>query len=67
MNSEANQEKQVFNLQQAADYAGVSVPTMAVWARQKGFPAFKAGRRWLIPRTSFTAWLESMAQQRAQL
>ena len=56
-----------FNLKTAAMWAGVSIPTMAGWVQLPGFPAFKVGRRWIIPRNAFAAWLAEQAEARAQL
>lgn len=57
----------VFNRGQAADFAGVSEPTIDEWLRREDFPAFRSGRRWLIPREPFIAWLKEQAKMRAQL
>ena len=59
--------KGAFNLSEAAAFAGVSLPTMAAWANRPGFPAFKAGRRWIVPVDSFKTWLDEQAKSRAQL
>ena len=61
------QEIGVFNRSQAAQFAGVSAPTFDEWLRREGFPAFKSGRRWIIPREPFIRWMEEQAQRRAQL
>ena len=60
-------EPGVFNVVEAAQYAGVSRPTMIAWINRNDFPAFRSGRRWLIPVGSFRVWLEKQAQQRAVL
>ena len=56
-----------FNLREAAQFAGVSVPTMLAWVNMADFPAFKAGTRWIIPVDSFRQWLTDQAERRAEL
>lgn len=56
-----------FTLEKAARFAGVSAPTMLQWANRRDFPAFRAGRRWVIPKDSLIDWLRKQAQERAQL
>ncbi|MBE5774051.1 MAG: helix-turn-helix domain-containing protein [Clostridiales bacterium] len=56
-----------FTLSSAAVYACVSEPTMLEWVNRRDFPAFRSGRRWIIPRASFDAWLDERAHERAQL
>lgn len=54
-------------LEAAAKVAGVSVPTMQGWVNRKDFPAFRAGRRWVIPRDSLLDWMQRRAIERAEL
>lgn len=54
-----------FNLKGAAEYAGVSAPTMLEWVNRSDFPAFRSGRRWVIPCEAFTRWLNEQAKARA--
>lgn len=49
------------SVKQAAEAAGVSVPTFRAWLNQPGFPAFRAGTRWIIPVASLRRWLEAQA------
>lgn len=56
-----------FNLREAADYMGTNVTTMGELVRRAGFPAFRVGRRWVIPREAFSRWLNQQAEARAQL
>lgn len=51
-----------FDLKAAAEAAGVSIPTMRELAQRPDFPAFRAGRRWIIPCDLFKLWLEKQAQ-----
>ena len=53
--------KLAFTLKEAAQAASVSVPTMAAWANKPGFPALRAGRKWVIPVDAFKGWLEAQA------
>lgn len=54
-----------FNLKGAAEFASVSTPTMLEWVNRQDFPAFRSGRRWVIPRDSFVQWLNDQAARRA--
>jgi len=56
-----------FNVKTAAEYAGVSRPTMAEWINRSDFPAFKSGSRWIIPRDALIRWLNERAAERAEL
>lgn len=60
------EQTMTFNLTQAAEAAGISVPVMRELAHRPGFPALRVGRRWVIPRDEFRAWLGEQARaQRA--
>lgn len=67
MTNNINHESGAFTLEGAAKHANVSVPTVTEWVNRQDFPAFRSGRRWVIPRASFDAWLEDRARERAQL
>ena len=54
-----------YNLDQAADAANVSKPTMLRLVNEDGFPAIRVGRRWVIPVDAFNAWLNKQAEARA--
>lgn len=54
--------KFAFDMKSAAEAAGVSIPTMRELAQRPDFPAFRAGRRWVIPCDLFKAWLEKQAK-----
>ena len=56
-----------FNLRTAAEYMEISVPTLRELLSQTDFPAFKSGRRWIIPRDALIRWLNDRAEERAQL
>ena len=61
-----NKEPLTFNMAEAAEAVGVSIPTMADFVQREDFPAFKAGRRWVIPCDLLKQWLEQQAGQRRQ-
>lgn len=67
MTEKFNHETGAFTLETAAKFANVSTPTMTEWVNRQDFPAFRSGRRWIIPRASFERWLEDQARERAQL
>jgi excisionase family DNA binding protein len=50
-----------------AERANVSVPTFAAWVKRSDFPAFKSGRRWIIPTADFDRWMSEQAKARAEL
>lgn len=62
-----NQERLAYSLQEAAQAMGVSVPTMREWVELTGFPAFRAGRRYVIPVAALEAWLVDQAAKGAHL
>ena len=52
---------------EAAKSLGVSMPTMRKIASQKDFPAFRVGKRWIIPCHAFDEWLDKQARGRAAM
>lgn len=58
------ENKMVFGLKEAAKMCGVSVHTMQALVNSEGFPAFRAGRRWMIPRNALEAWMTRQAAER---
>lgn len=59
--------KLAYTLAEAAEAINVSVPTMRSLVHQPGFPAFRAGKRWVIPVAEFEAWLGRQANDRAEI
>lgn len=57
------ENKVTLNMNEAAQLAGLSVPLMRELAQRPGFPAIRAGRRWVIPRSLFVQWLEDEARK----
>ena len=64
LNPNSTREHIALNLVQAAQLVGVSTPVMLRLVHSEGFPAFKVGRRWVIPRAALEGWLTAQAQQR---
>ena len=52
LNPNSTREHIALNLVQAAQLVGVSTPVMLRLVHSEGFPAFKVGRRWVIPRAA---------------
>ena len=61
------EERTALSLEEAAASIGVSVPTMREIANSEGFPAIRKGRRWIIPCSALTQWLDAQARERAVL
>ncbi len=55
-------EKQGLSLKEAQAVVGVSYPTILALAHQKGFPAFKVGKRWIVPKEPLLDWLTEQAE-----
>lgn len=49
--------KSVFNLQEAATYLGISVPTLVRLLESGTIPYRRVGQRWLIARSVLDDWL----------
>lgn len=62
-----NPDVGAFTIEKAAKWANVSIPKMQQWVNLPDFPAFRSGRRWIIPVSSFCRWLEKHAEERAEL
>ena len=59
------EERYALTLEEAAASMGVSAPTMREIANRQDFPAFRKGRRWIIPQRAFADWLDKQARERA--
>lgn len=55
-------ENRGLGLEEARKIIGVSYPTMLALANSKGFPAFRVGKKWIIPTEQLTAWLKQQAE-----
>ncbi len=53
--------KLTYTLEGAAKALSVSKPTMLKLVNRADFPAFRAGRRWIIPAEGLRCWLEEQA------
>jgi len=60
-------DKLTLTLTQAAEAMNVSEPTMRYIVQQAEFPAFRVGKRWVIPVDTFNEWLNARASERAQI
>lgn len=65
MKHEFLNEQGGLNLREAADFIGTNHTTMCALVRTPGFPAFRLGRRWVIPKDALLAWMNDLATQRA--
>ena len=57
-------EKLTYTLKEAAEAAQLSEPVMRELIYSEGFPAFRVGRRWVIPKETFSNWLNANALNR---
>lgn len=55
-------DREVFNIPQAAEFANVSTRTMYDWIHIQGFPAIRVKGRVLILRESLINWLRTQEQ-----
>lgn len=53
-----------YDMKEAAAACGVSTGTMQMMVNREDFPAFRVGRRWVIPRDSLNEWLKRQAAKR---
>lgn len=67
MQSTENNPIGAFNLEGAAKFASVSKPTMLEWVNRQEFPAFRSGKRWIIPREAFEEWLNNQGRNRTNI
>lgn len=54
-------DKQALTLEEAGKLVGVSYPTIRALANSAGFPAFKIGRKWIVPKEALMDWLTRQA------
>ena len=57
-------EKLTYTLKEAAEAAQLSEPVMRELIYSDGFPAFRVGRRWVIPKETVSNWLNTNALNR---
>jgi len=56
-------EKQGLSLSEAAKVVGVSYPTIHKLAHSNGFPAFRVGKKWIVPREKLIEWLHRQIEK----
>ena len=54
-----------FDLTGAARFIGINRTAVCALVQRPDFPAFRVGRRWVIPREALSAWMNSNAGKRA--
>lgn len=59
------QSKVVFNLKEAAEYLGISTPTLVALLKSGKIPSRRAGQRWLISKATLDAWLSENTCERS--
>lgn len=55
----------VYTVKEVAALLGLAVGTTYSLVREGAIPAERLGRRWVIPRARFYAWLDAMTEQPA--
>jgi excisionase family DNA binding protein len=54
--------REVMDIQQAADYLGISPDTLYKYAMSGFVPAFKLGNRWRFKKSLVDAWMEKKSE-----
>lgn len=54
-----------YTLEDAAEVMHVSVPILRTLVDRPDFPAFRLGKRWVIPDADLRKWLSDMAAEKA--
>ena len=54
-------EPAVYSVPEVAALLEINLPKAYELARQEGFPAFRIGRRIVVPKAAFHRWLEQAA------
>ena len=57
-------ERLTYTLKEAAEAANLSEPVMRELLCNENVPAFRVGRRWVIPKDTFSEWLNNHAISR---
>lgn len=63
---EATATRAVYTVKEAARLLSISVSTAYALVRSGDIPAERLGRRWVIPRVRFHAWLDGATQSPRQ-
>lgn len=56
-------EKATYNVAELASLLNVSLPNAYAIVKQPGFPSITVGKRVIVPKTAFYAWLERTAER----
>ena len=57
------EQREVMDVQQAAEYLGIAPDTLYKYAGERRVPAFKLGNRWRFKRSHLEAWMDEKAYQ----
>ena len=60
-------QKTVFNLKEAADYLGISTPTLVLLLKSGRIFYRRVGQRWLISKTTLDNWLNSTDEKEDEI
>ncbi len=59
-------QKSVFNLKEAADYLGISTPTLVRLLKSDRIFYRRVGQRWLISKTTLDTWLNNTNEKEGE-
>ena len=59
------EDNRALGMDEARKIVGVSYPTMLELVHSNGFPAFRVGKKWLVPHAQLMEWLAKQAKERA--
>ncbi len=60
-------QKTVFNLKEAADYLGISTPTLVQLLKSGRIFYRRVGQRWLISKTALDNWLNNINEKEGEI
>lgn len=63
MRSRSEIEKQALSIRDVAQFLGLSLSGTNALFHSQGFPAFRIGKRLLVTRAAFEAWLDEQQQK----
>jgi excisionase family DNA binding protein len=58
--------REVMNARQAAQYLGIGVDALRLYAAQNKVPAFRFGNRWRFKKSMLDAWMETQTDRVAK-
>lgn len=56
--------REVMNIEQAADYLGISADTLYRYAATDFIPSFRLGNRWRFKRSLLDAWMVKQSKRK---